>query len=53
VKALKEALATRAYLRTVIGDLAETLGDTEGRDGSAGAPRTKGGMGGHVGAPHQ
>ena len=56
--ALKEALATRAYLRTVIGDLTDALGedlsaDIEGRHGSAGAPRTRGGMGGHVGAPHQ
>lgn len=53
--AVKEALATRAYLRTVINDLAEALGDgdTEGRDGSAGATRTKGGMGGHIEAPHQ
>jgi molecular chaperone HscB len=53
VKALKDALATRAYLRTVIGDLAEVLGDTEESHGSAGATRTTGGMGGHVGAPHQ
>jgi molecular chaperone HscB len=57
--AFKEALATRAYLRTVIDDLAEALepAETEGRierrDGSAGASRAKGGMGGHVGAPHQ
>jgi len=56
--ALKEALATRAYLRTVIGDLTDALGedlsaDIEGRHGSAGAPRTRGGIGGHVGAPHQ
>jgi molecular chaperone HscB len=52
--ALKEALATRAYLRTVIDDLANALGvsDPEGRDGSAGAARTKGGTGGQVGAPH-
>ena len=50
--ALKEALATRAYLRTVIDDLGEALG-TEGRHGSAGAARTSGGMGGHVGAPRQ
>ena len=56
----KEALATRAYLRTVIGDLTETLEgtetlsrDTEGRHGSAGAPRTRGGMGGHFRAPHE
>jgi molecular chaperone HscB len=34
VKALKEALATRAYLKTVIGDLAEALGEesSEGED---------------------
>jgi len=63
--AFKEALATRAYLRTVIADLTETLdsdtetlsGETdsgiEGRHGSAEAPRTRGGMGGHIGAPHQ
>ncbi len=56
--ALKESLATRAYLRTVIGDLTDTLGedlstDIEGRHGSAAASRTRGGMGGHVGAPHQ
>ena len=50
--AFKEALATRAYLRTVIDDLGEALG-TEGRHGSAGAARTSGGMGGHVGAPRQ
>jgi molecular chaperone HscB len=51
--ALKEALATRAYLRTVVDDLVAALetGD-EGRDGSAGAARASGGMGGHVGAPH-
>jgi molecular chaperone HscB len=64
----KEALATRAYLRTVIADLTETLGgdtetlshdtetlsrDTEGRQGSAEALRTRGGMGGDFGAPHQ
>jgi len=63
--AFKKALATRAYLRTVIADLTETLdsdtetlsGETdsgiEGRHGSAEAPRTRGGMGGHIGAPHQ
>ena len=50
--AFKEALATRAYLRTVIDDLGEALG-TEGRHGSAGAARTSGGMGGHIGAPRQ
>jgi molecular chaperone HscB len=34
VTALKDALATRAYLRTVIGDLAEALGEesSEGED---------------------
>jgi molecular chaperone HscB len=52
--AFKEALAARAYLKTVIDDLTEALGEeTEGRLGRAGAPRTKGGMGGHVGAPQQ
>ena len=53
--ALKEALATRAYLRTVIEDLGtalETSRDTEGRHGAAGAGRASGGMEGHVGAPH-
>ncbi|HEU4369976.1 MAG TPA: Fe-S protein assembly co-chaperone HscB [Methylomirabilota bacterium] len=53
--ALKEALATRAYLRTVIDDLGtalETSRDDEGRHGCAGAPRASGGMGGQVGAPH-
>jgi molecular chaperone HscB len=53
--AFKEALATRAYLRTVIDDLAGALEpeNTEGRHGSAGAARTSGGMGGRVGAPRQ
>lgn len=52
--AFKEALATRAYLKTVIDDLTEALGeDVEGRHGSAAAPRTKQGMGGQVGAPHR
>ena len=34
VQALKDGLATRAYLRTVIGDLAEALGEesSEGED---------------------
>ena len=50
--ALKEALATRAYLRTVIDDLSAAL-ETEGDDGSAGGARTVGGVGGHFGAPHQ
>ena|GEM_PF-147127 len=51
--AFKDALATRAYLRTVIDDLSKALGEeTEGR-GSAGATRTKGGTGGDVGAPRQ
>jgi hypothetical protein len=30
LEALKRALATRAYLRTVIGDLDEALGEREG-----------------------
>jgi molecular chaperone HscB len=52
--ALKEALATRAYLRTVIEDLTGALDprDPEGGDGSAGAAGTMEGMGGHVAAPH-
>ena len=52
--AFKEALATRAYLRTVIDDLSQALGEeTEGRHGSAGATRMNGGTGGHVGASRQ
>jgi hypothetical protein len=52
--ALKEALATRAYLRTVIDDLDAVLGtvNDDGRPGSAGAARETGGRGGHVGVPH-
>jgi molecular chaperone HscB len=49
--ALKDALATRAYLRTVIDDLAGAL---EPRDDTAlpGRPERVRRMGGHVGAPH-
>ena len=64
LKALEEALATRAYLRTVIDDLAnvleeagdnETSGSESSRDATAspGRPERVGGMGGHIGAPHQ
>jgi molecular chaperone HscB len=53
--ALKEALATRAYLRTVIDDLGAVLDasrDHDGRHGSAGTARESGGAAGPVGAPH-
>jgi len=60
--ALKEALATRAYLRTVIDDLAAAL-EVEEHAPESGSPRDVtaspgrservGGMGGHIGAPHQ
>jgi molecular chaperone HscB len=53
--ALKDALATRAYLRTVIDDLGGVLGtpgNDEGRHRSAGAARASRSMGGHVGTPH-
>jgi molecular chaperone HscB len=53
--ALKEALATRAYLTTVIDDLGAALEDgreDEGGRGSAGAARAAGSTGGHLGVSH-
>jgi len=54
LNALKEALATRAYLRTVVDDLANALGEQdEGSPrGATASPERVGGMGGHIGAPH-
>jgi molecular chaperone HscB len=49
--ALKGALATRAYLRTVIDDLTAALEPTDAT-ALPGRPERVGGMGGHVGAPH-
>jgi molecular chaperone HscB len=50
LNALKEALATRAYLRTVIDDLTAVL---EPGDDTASAPAERvGGTGGPVGTPH-
>lgn len=56
LSALKHALATRAYLRTVIDDLGVALDMTdeeEGRHDSAGASRTSAETGDRVGAPHR
>jgi len=52
LNALKDALATRAYLRTVIDDLTAALDPTDAT-ASPGPPERVGGRGGHVGAPHQ
>jgi molecular chaperone HscB len=64
LKALEEALATRAYLRTVIDDLANALDgsgdvDTSGSESpraataSPGRAERMGGMGGHIGGAYQ